>query len=196
MIELHEGRLRYIFLSHQDPDICTSLNAWLMDTKADALVSRLWIRFLPHFGIDSLLEERLKPIPDGGTRIELGGAELVLLPAHFLHSCGNFHVYDPTSKVLFSGDLGASIGSEETYVHDFDAHAERMLPFHRRYMATNRALRAWADMVSDLEIDAIAPQHGPILKGPDMVARFLEWVRRIECGIDVMEPIFRVPPAG
>jgi hemerythrin-like domain-containing protein/glyoxylase-like metal-dependent hydrolase (beta-lactamase superfamily II) len=196
MIELHEGWLRYIFLSHQDPDICTSLNAWLMDTQADALVSRLWSRFLPHFGIDSLLEERMKPIPDGGTRIELGGAELVILPAHFLHSCGNFHVYDPISKVLFSGDLGASIGSEETYVRDFDAHAERMLSFHRRYMASNRALRAWADMVSDLEIDAIAPQHGPIMKGPDMVARFLEWVRRIECGIDVMTPVFRVPPTG
>jgi flavorubredoxin len=195
MIELHDSRLRYIFLSHQDPDICTSLNAWMMDTKADALVSKLWVRFLPHFGIDALLEDRLKAIPDAGMRLELGGAELIILPAHFLHSCGNFHVYDPMSKVLFSGDLGASIGSEETYVRDFDAHAPRMLGFHRRYMASKRALTAWADMVAGLEIRAIAPQHGPIFEG-EMVPRFLRWVREIECGVDVMAPLFRIPEAG
>ena len=50
----------------------------------------------------------LHAIPDEGRIIELGGAKLYYLPAHFLHSEGNFQLYDPTSKILYSGDLGAS----------------------------------------------------------------------------------------
>ena len=45
-----------------------------------------------------------------------------MIPAHFLHSAGNFQVYDPVSKVLYTGDLGASIGMDYMDVTDFDAH--------------------------------------------------------------------------
>jgi len=58
--------IRYIFLSHQDPDIVASINYWLMVTEAEALISKLWIRFLPHFGLDSKLEGRVIPIDDRG----------------------------------------------------------------------------------------------------------------------------------
>jgi hemerythrin-like domain-containing protein/glyoxylase-like metal-dependent hydrolase (beta-lactamase superfamily II) len=195
MMELDEGALEYIFLSHQDPDICTSLNAWLMDTKADAIVSRLWIRFLPHFGIDRLLEDRLKPIPDGGGVLRLGESDLLILPAHFLHSCGNFHVYDPISKTLFSGDLGASVGVEATHVSSFEGHVDRMAGFHRRYMATNAALKAYVSMVEKLDIEVIAPQHGAALVGKQTVHQFFEWLAGLPCGIDVMAPTFAVPTA-
>ncbi len=185
--------LRYIFLSHQDPDIGTSLNAWLMDTKADALVSRLWVRFLPHFGIDKLLAERLKAIPDEGQWITLGTRELLLLPAHFLHSCGNFQVYDPTSKILFSGDLGAVVGVDEAVVSDFEAHRRHLEGFHRRYMSSSKALQAWARMVRTLDIEMIAPQHGAMFKGKAMVNSFIDWCDSLECGVDALEHLFQVP---
>lgn len=190
---LHAGRLRYVFLSHQDPDICTSLNSWLIDTDADVYISKLWRRFVPHFGIDHLLETRLKPIPDEGQRLPLGNSELIILPAHFLHSCGNFQVFDPISKILFSGDLGASIGSDETIVSDFDAHVELMRGFHRRYMTSQSVLRLWVRMVRQLDIEMIAPQHGAMIKGRPMVARFLEWCENEPCGTDLMGDVFRVP---
>ena len=110
------ARLSHVFLSHQDPDVVAALNGWLMTTDAEAHISKLWIRFVPHFGLDRLLVERLRPIPDEGTVFDLGGAPLVALPAHFLHSEGNFQLWDPTSKILYSGDLGASIGTEERWV--------------------------------------------------------------------------------
>ena len=185
-LRLRGGKLKYIFLSHQDPDIGTSLNAWLMDTEADAYISRLWVRFVPHFGIDRLLEDRLKPIPDEGMRLELGNAELHVIPAHFLHSSGNFQIYDPRSKILYSGDLGASLGSGSTIVSDFDEHVKSMLGFHQRYMPCNKALRIWANTVKDLDIEAIAPQHGALLSGRPIVKRFIEWCETLECGVDLV----------
>lgn len=187
--------LKYIFLSHQDPDIGTSINAWLMDTPAQAVISRLWMRFLPHFGIDKLLEERMTGIPDEGMILDLGGAPLVLLPAHFLHSPGNFQVYDPRTKVLFSGDLGASVDGESGTVEDFDAHARSMLGFHRRYMASEKAMNAWVKMVRTLDVEVIAPQHGPLFQGRDMVQKFIGWCEGLRCGVDLVDR-YVVPSPG
>lgn len=192
---LESLRLRYIFLSHQDPDIVAAVNGWLLTTDADAYVSEIWSRFVPHFGLDHLVLERLKTIPDEGMHLELGGADLVLLPAHFLHSAGNFQIYDPVSKILYSGDLGASLGSEETIVSDFEAHIPFMKGFHERYMTANVVMRAWAAMVSPLDIETIAPQHGSLFVGREMVEQFIAWCRELECGIDLATDLFRIPPA-
>lgn len=190
------AHLRYIFLSHQDPDIVAAINGWLMITDADAYVSQLWMRFVPHFGSDHLVAERLKPIPDEGMFFDLDGLQLIALPAHFLHSEGNFQVYDPASKILYSGDLGASLGAEYIEVSDFDAHVAYMLGFHRRYMASNKVMKAWANMVRGLDIEIIAPQHGAYFKGKAMVQRFIDWCANLECGVDIFCDLLKVPEAG
>lgn len=190
---LGPSKLRHLFLSHQDPDIVAAVNGWLMTTDADAWCSELWVRFVPHFGIDELVIDRLKPIPDEGMYLPLGGAEVMILPAHFLHSCGNFHVYDPISKILYTGDLGASIGMDYVEVADFDEHVKYMEGFHRRYMASKRVMKAWADMARTLDVEVIAPQHGALFRGKEMVNRFLDWVSDLDCGIDLLESRFRVP---
>lgn len=191
--QLNGGKLSYIFFSHQDPDIVASANAWLMTTDADAYVSALWQRFVPHFGVDSLVEERLKSIPDEGMTLDLNGAPLKMLPAHFLHSCGNFQIYDTVSKILYSGDLGASLGIDYIEVPDFDAHIKAMEGFHKRYMANNAAMKAWAAMVRGLDIDIIAPQHGAFFKGKENVTRFIDWCDGLDCGMDVMQDLFKIP---
>ena len=194
-IYIPPNQIKYIFLSHQDPDIVASINGWLMTTKAVAYISKLWMRFLPHFGLDSQLEDRVFPIDDHGTVLKLGGdCELYILPAHFMHSEGNFQVYDPCSKILFSGDLGASLGQSYFVVEDFDKHIRYMEGFHRRYMVSNKVLRFWANMVRQLDIEMIVPQHGAIFKGKDMVNRFIEWVENLEVGVDLLtQDMYRVP---
>ncbi|TNE88076.1 MAG: MBL fold metallo-hydrolase [Deltaproteobacteria bacterium] len=187
------AKLKYVFLSHQDPDIVAALNGWLMTTNAEALCSELWRRFVPHFGSDRLVYERVRGIPDGGMVLPLGNSELLVLPAHFLHSCGNFHVYDPISKTLYTGDLGASLGEAYREVPDFDAHIPLMEGFHRRYMSSNAALRAWVKMVRQLDIETIAPQHGAMFRGKEMCNRFLDWCEQLQCGIDVMEDVYALP---
>jgi flavorubredoxin len=189
------SQIKYIFLSHQDPDIVASINGWLMTTKAQAYISKLWMRFLPHFGLDSQLEDRVIPIDDGGTKVILGGdCELLILPAHFMHSPGNFQVYDPCSKILFSGDLGASLGQDYFFVENFDEHIKYMEGFHKRYMASNKVLKFWANMVRQLDIEMIVPQHGAIFKGKEMVERFINWIKNLQVGVDLLtQDRYRVP---
>ena len=187
------NQLKYLFFSHQDPDIVAAANAWLMLTDAVGYISELWIRFIPHFGVDELLIPRLKGIPDEGMRLPLGNTEVVFLPAHFLHSVGNFQVYDSTSKTLFSGDLGASIAPGYVEVSDFDAHVPYMEGFHNRYMPSATANRNWAAMVRELDIERIVPQHGAIFADAAMSARFIDWVEQLPGAAQVMSGVFRVP---
>ncbi len=187
------NELKYLFFSHQDPDIVAAANAWLMLTNAVGYISELWLRFIPHFGVDELLIPRLKGIPDEGMRLPLGDTEVIFLPAHFLHSVGNFQVYDPTSKTLFSGDLGASIAPGYVEVDDFDAHIQYMEAFHHRYMPSAAANRNWAAMVRELEIDRIVPQHGAIFADPATSARFIDWVDQLPGAAQIMQDVFRVP---
>jgi len=187
------GDLQYIFFSHQDPDIVAAANGWLMVTEATALLSKLWLRFVMHFGVDDFLMDRIEPIPDEGMRLDLNGCPLMVLPAHFLHSPGNFQVYDPVSRILYSGDLAASLGQAYTRVENFDDHIQYMEGFHRRYIASGRSLRMWAKMVRQLEIETIAPQHGAMLCGPEQVKRFIAWAEGLACGVDIMDDIYQLP---
>ncbi len=179
--------LRAIILSHQDPDIVGGIATWLEITEAPVYVSSIWLRFLPHYGVPSM--ERFTGIPDSGATLALDGeASLQLIPAHFLHSEGQINVYDPIARVLFSGDIGAAMmpdGEDTAFVDDFARHLPRIEGFHRRYMGGNRAARLWADSVAQLDLDFIAPQHGPIYRG-SAVRDFIDWFRELECGMDLM----------
>lgn len=184
---LPPSKLRHILFSHQDPDILAAANGWLMMTDANAYLSALWMRFIPHFGVDDLVIKRVQPIPDKGMTLSVGGVELKIIPAHFMHSCGNFQVYDPVAKILYSGDLGASIGNSYDVVTDFAAHVQYIEGFHVRYMPSSKALKSWAAMARKLDIQTIAPQHGAAFVGPDMVKRFVDWIDGLNCGVDVLD---------
>lgn len=178
--------IRALFLSHQDPDICVSLVSWLeFCPEATVFVSRLWERFITHLAIPT--DPRMQLIPDEGGSIQLpSGDRLMLIPAHFLHSPGNFHVYDPRARILFTGDLGAALVPEDKwslYAEDFTEHVHYMEGFHRRYLSSTRALRTYLDRIRDLEIDCICPQHGCLING-DNVRQMFEWLAGLEVGID------------
>lgn len=55
----------------------------------------------------------------------LGKTTIKAILAYFLHSEGNFQFYDAASKILFSGDLGASLVHHDAAakpVTDFEVH--------------------------------------------------------------------------
>jgi flavorubredoxin len=182
--------LDYVFATHQDPDIIASMDKWLMYTDAKIIVSKLWERFLPHL-VSGYMKDQMKgrivAVPDEGARINFGKSVIVALPAHFLHSVGNFHFYDPISKILFTGDVGASMVDEhlDTPVDDFEAHIPTMEGFHQRYMVSNKVCRLWVHMIRKMDIEMIVPQHGRHFKGKKMVNKFLDWFETLECGIDL-----------
>ena len=180
-------KLKAIVLSHQDPDIVGGIATWIEISEAPVYVSSIWMRFLPHYGVSSM--RRFVGVPDEGMHCPLApGFNLQLVPAHFLHSEGQINVYDPIAKVLFTGDIGAAMmpdGEDYPYVDDLSAHLPHIETFHRRYMCSNRAARIWVESVSRLDIEFLAPQHGPIYRGA-AVKGFLDWFRRLECGVDLM----------
>jgi len=176
--------VKHLFASHQDPDIISSLGLWDQVLDDATLHSPwLWEGFIRHFGMKRI---QYAAIPDEGGTIELGGLTLEFFPAHYLHSSGNFNVYDPAAKILFSGDIGAAIEPTDSpmFVENFDEHIPKMKMFHERWMPSNAAKNDWVARARALDIDMMLPQHGRIFKGDD-VQRFLDWFEQLEVGTAV-----------
>ena len=192
-------KLSYLLASHADPDIIASLDRWLSSTKALLVISRMWERFVPHFTKTGKTENRVIGVPDGGGRLPLGRHELWLLPAHFMHSEGNFQFYDPVSRILFTGDLGVSMmsGAQAAKpVTYFKAHIPLMEGFHKRYMVSNKIMRLWAQMARQLDISMIVPQHGAPIMGAQAISDFINWIEGLTCGIDLFDDrAYQLPSA-
>jgi flavorubredoxin len=192
-------QLEYVFASHADPDIIASLPRWLSGSDTKLLISRIWARFVPHFCPMGKTEGRIIAIPDEGTLLPVGGTSFQIIPAHFLHSEGNHQFYDPVSRILFSGDMGASLLPGHLAalpVSDFDQHLRFMRGFHTRYMVSNKVCRYWVRMVRELDPEWIVPQHGAPLKGKAVIGRFLDWIETLQCGVDLMTQEAYVAPTG
>ncbi len=189
--------LDYIIASHADPDIVSSINKWLIGSSAKVIVPSLWKRFVPHFCSRGATKGRLFGIPDNGAMLQIGGAVVKAIPAHFLHSEGNFHFYDKVSKILFTSDMGASHVPDSECgrpIKDFEAHIKNMEGFHQRYMNSNKVCRYWANMVRSLDVEMIVPQHGAVIQGKEMVNKFLTWIENLQCGVDLMtQEHYRIP---
>lgn len=192
-------QLRYVFASHADPDIIASLPRWLTGSETRLLISKIWARFVPHFCPQGKTDGRIIAIPDEGSLLPFGDVTFQILPAHFLHSEGNLQFYDPVSRILFSGDMGASLmpGALATVpVSDFEQHLQYMRGFHSRYMVSNKVCRYWARMVRELDPEWIVPQHGAPFKGKQMVGKFLDWIESLPCGVDLMsQDAYKAPRA-
>ena len=175
--------INQLFASHQDPDIISSLALWLdFKPELSCHLSWLWGSFVPHFGGT---DETFSNIPDMGKKFKLNKVELECVPAHYLHSSGNFNLYDKTAKMFFSGDIGAALmpaDQTDYIVSDFDKHIEMARGFHQRWMGSNEAKLEWCSRVSELDIDMMCPQHGAIYQGKD-VERFINWFSELPVGL-------------
>ncbi len=184
-------KITAIFYTHQDPDVSSGISLWLSSTDAKVYISELWVRFLPHFGIFDTT--RVKGILDRGMTFKFSsGDTLEFVPTHFMHSVGNFTLYDPKAKIFFSGDIGAAVfpkGKRHVFVDDFDSHLKYIEGFHRRYMPSHEVCKKWVERVRRFDIDILAPQHGAIYRGED-VKKFLNWLAGIRCGMDNIQEIW------
>jgi len=175
-------RIKAYLCSHQDPDILSSLPLWMgLTPNAKVFVSWLWAGFISHFGNE--YSSNFEPLEDEGKTIELGGKTFKFVPAHHCHSAGNFHFFDPTSKILFTGDLGAALLPPDygMIVEDFDEYIQYMEAFHLRWMPSNEAKQIWINRVRKLNPSMLCPQHGAIFKGEN-VEKFLDWLEDLEVG--------------
>jgi Uncharacterized flavoproteins len=132
--EVRMSDVKFIFCSHQDPDVNSSLALWLSITDSKVIIDRIWSTFISHYGARP---ENMIMIDDGNT-VKLNMTKdyaFDIIPAHYLHSPGQLNLYDPISKILFSGDIGAALVPREdlkskrkpnVFVQDFDSHIKYM----------------------------------------------------------------------
>ena len=175
-------KITHIFASHQDPDIISSLGLWDQALPAATLHSPwIWEGFIRHFGMDNIT---YNPIADEGGELKIDNTTLTFIPAHYLHSSGNFNVYDSEAKILMSGDIGAALEEADApiFVDNFEEHINKMKMFHQRWMPSNKAKNQWVNRIRKLGVEMMCPQHGRIFKGDD-VKRFLDWFEGLEVGL-------------
>jgi flavorubredoxin len=174
-----------LFASHQDPDVISSLGLWLdFNPDLKCYLSWLWGSFVPHFGGNA---HTFITLADSGGEIRLGNLILQAIPAHYLHSSGNFNLYDPVAKMFFSGDIGAALlpaGEDDLMVKGFDKHIRHARGFHQRWMGSNEAKLDWCSRVEKMDIDMLCPQHGAIYQGAD-VLRFINWFAELPVGTGI-----------
>jgi flavorubredoxin len=179
--------IEIIFASHQDPDIISSLAYWYtFNENIPCYTSGLWSTFIPHFGGN---ESTIRAIPDQGCEINVSDLILQAFPAHYLHSSGNFHLYDAKAKILFSGDVGAALlpnENSELFVTDFDKHIRFAEGFHKRWMGSETAKQNWCERASELKLDFMCPQHGAIYQEKD-IERFIHWFSELKIGSGILD---------
>ena len=181
--------ITHLFFSHQDPDVCASVAAWLeFNPQITIVCPSLWKRFMPHY---MAYNAKYQPMGDKGITLPLkSGGQLKCLSAPYLHSPGNMVVFDTMSGYLLSGDIGASPYSDgETHlvVDGWKMQVDTMQGFHQRYMSSSRAVAAFIRSVAGMPITAILPQHGAILRG-DEVYKYFQWLGTLPCGVDYLFP--------
>ncbi len=183
--EIHIGKVHTFVCSHQDPDIMSSLPLWMgLCPKATIYMSWIWTGFIAHFGHE--YTPSFHAVADEGTTISLTKniKPLQMIPAHYCHSSGNFSVWDPNCRILFSGDIGGAIlpkGHSQLMVENFDKHIPLIELFHRRWMPSNEAKNAWIKRVRELNPAMLCPQHGSIFTNTN-VHKFLDWFEKLEVG--------------
>lgn len=187
--EFDPARITHLFASHQDPDIVSSLALWLeFNRDIKCYLSWLWGSFVPHFGGNG---ETFIAIPDEGMQMQIGKIVLDAMPAHYLHSSGNFHVYDRKAGILFSGDVGAALlpaDANDLFVKNFDQHIAHAKGFHQRWMGSKDAVLDWCERASKMQIDMLCPQHGAIYQGEN-VMRFINWFAELEVGSGISRKV-------
>lgn len=180
-------RLDFVFLNHQDPDVSSNAAAIQQASpRARVLCSEDTWRLVHMNGLDVRRYAPVERFP-GGVATLATGHEIVFVPTPFCHFRGATMLYDPTSRVLFSGDLLGGAHAQH-FVASGGRWWSGVEMFHQVYMPSIRALALAASRIRRLEPTPtiIAPQHGSLVVG-DAVLPAVDAIASLPVGLDVPE---------
>lgn len=182
-------KISAIFYNHQDPDL-TSSSAMITGRfapKAAIICSEDTWRLIVHY---NLPRARFVATDKFASGLQLPTGHKVLpVPSPFCHFRGAVMLYDPETRVLFTGDLFGGLtdaNAQGIYADESDWNGIRA--FHQIYMPSNAALARAVQTIRRLDppVEIIAPQHGRIIKGP-LVETFLNRMERLPVGMDIID---------
>ncbi len=185
------GALSGLFINHQDPDVGSSASqiCGRYAPRASIFTSEATWRLIVH---QNLPRDRFVDTDASRRGITLpGGHQVIPVPSPFCHFRGAVMLYDPATRVLFSGDLFGGItaaGPHDLWAEPSDWSGVRA--FHQAYMPTGRAIAAAVRAIQRLDppVEIIAPQHGRLLRG-DVLQRFMQQLERLPVGFDIMDDL-------
>ncbi|MCU0654532.1 MAG: protein kinase [Polyangiaceae bacterium] len=183
------SQLSALFINHQDPDVGSSAPVLCARyaPQAKVLCSEATWRLIMHFGLP---RERFVDTDKYPSGFRLPTGHLAIpVPSPFCHFRGAVMLYDPATRVLFSGDLFGGLtaeGAQGLWADQSDWSGLRA--FHQTYMPSNRAIAPIIRKIRALDppVEIIAPQHGRLLRG-DILHRFLEHLEHLPVGLDLLE---------
>jgi flavorubredoxin len=125
------------------------------------------------------IEDEKFLVVEDGSEISLGDKTLKFVYTPWVHWPETMSTYLPEDKILFSCDFfGAHLATSSLFVEDEAAvyesakryYAEIMMPFRRQINANLAKLE-------ELEIEMIAPSHGPVYDKPEFIINaYKDWV--------------------
>jgi len=173
---LDAKKLDYIIAQHAEQDHSGSLKR-LVEIYPDAKVvgSSKCLELLNEFVLVS--KERTQEVKDGET-IDLGGKTLQFISAPWVHWPDTMFTYLAEVRVLFTCDfLGSHLATSDLYATDEATvyraakryYAEIMMPFRQH-------IKKHLEKISKLQIDVIAPSHGPAYNRPEFIlSGYRDW---------------------
>lgn len=166
----------YIICNHMEPDHSGALAAFLKEAKnARVVVSRTGEHY-----VRNILNKDVEPLKMGdGDVLDLGGKTLRFISAPFLHWPDTMFTYAVEDKVLFPCDVfGSHFCDERMYDDLLGDFSDQFEYYFRGIMGPfkDKVLEA-IDKIRDLEIEVIAPSHGPLLRSDPwkVVEQYAEW---------------------
>jgi flavorubredoxin len=166
----------YVVMNHAEPDHAGAIPYIMsINNKAKLVTSSKGAKMAQT--LYKVPEERIIAVRDQET-ISLGDKTLQFIEAPMLHWPETMFTYLQENRILFPCDFfGSHIASGlyDDEVEDLIVHAQRyfgeiMMPF--RIMG-QKAL----EKIKDLEIEMIAPSHGPIHRNPERILKvYRKWV--------------------
>ncbi len=169
--------IKYVILSHQDPDLCSSVPLFEKNGGKFKVVTHWKTQSIVTFyGINS----QYYIVDENDYKLTLNsGRELKIILTPYLHFAGSIATYDLQSKILFSSDLFGAV-SEEWSLYAKEDYLDKMEVFHEHYMPSNEILRPVMQIFLNMEISMIAPQHGSIIAHD--VKKYIRALQDLECG--------------
>ncbi|QSZ66575.1 FprA family A-type flavoprotein [Methanofollis aquaemaris] len=176
LMRLGLGSLDYIVINHAEQDHSGTLPLLLemfpsATVIADEKCRDLLVRLL------LVPEDRIRIVKDGES-LDLGGKTLEFMVTPWVHWPETMLTYEREDGILFSCDLfGSHLATSELYADDF----MRILPAAKRYYAEimmpfRASVRAALERVSALDLQVIAPSHGPLHRDPiPILDSYAEW---------------------
>ncbi len=170
-------RLDYVVMNHAEPDHAGSIPYIMGRSRSASLITTEKGAKMAHVYYN-VPEKRMK-IVKGGDIIDLGGKTLRFIEAPWLHWPETMFTYVVEGKILLPCDFFGSHTAFGLYDEDF----EEIIPLAKRYfgeimMPFRNMGRKALDKVKELEVDVIAPSHGPVYKNPQRILdAYRKWTR-------------------